>query len=333
MSVAVISSNRKISALLEKHGFTVITLQHGDVPSLTRLMLDQEDLTDFVIEDIDPAPWSAAHVMSTARHIQSKGSFILLGSKCLAGQCSGCPFIIATEELSAVPQLLRNKNSEPKTNPAGGTTPIHIEQPKAPELTAPEPLAIPRDKIVYVGVVGSQMRIGCTTQAIALWHYCKALGFSPAIASGAAQIAQIAGVMESAPIEYGHLIEEIPFVTDTALDYDCYILDMGTEADPSLLGIADIIVLVAGSKPWELLNTTAAARNLSAHNPEILLSFSKDARTLQPLFDSKCFDAPWIPDIWHPSSEAFSLFEQMLRPKFLQVLSNSIPELALGNHS
>ena len=226
--VAVICTEDKISKLLEKEGFSVLSLQYESVPSLTGLLLDHPDITDLVIRDTAPAPWSAAHVMSTAKYLLSRGSTVILGSKSLAGVCAACPVITVTDEIEALPALLRKPKDSKKPHPSGGAVRPHIEEKKEPRRLQPDPLEIPRDKVVYIGVVGSQPRIGCTTQAVSLWHYCKALGFSPAIVAGAAQIAGIAGVMESTPIDQGYIIEEIPFVSDTALSYDFYILDIGT---------------------------------------------------------------------------------------------------------
>lgn len=328
--IAVISSENKISQLLEKEGFSVLSLQYESVPSLTGLLLDHPDITDLVIRDTDPAPWSAAHVMSTAKYLLSRGSTVILGSKGLAEACTACGIITVTEEIDALPALLRKPKDGNKFHPAGGTVRPHIEEKKTPRRLQPDPLEIPRDKVVYIGVVGSQPRIGCTTQAVSLWHYCKALGFSPAIVAGAAQIAGIAGVMESTPIDQGYIIEEIPFVSDTALSYDCYILDIGTEISPELLAMSDLLILVAGSKPWELLQTTAAARSLEGQGMCVLLSFSsaKDAGALQPLFaGSPCAAAAWIPDLWKPSAQSFSIYEELLRPAMEKVLAGKTQEL------
>jgi len=328
--IAVISSEKKISELLEKEGFPVLSLQYESVPSLTGLLLDHPDITDLVIRDTEPAPWSAAHVMSTAKYLLCRGSTVILGSKSLAEACAVCGIITVTEEIDALPKLLRKPKDEKKSNPSGGVVRPHIEEKKTPRRLQPDPLEIPRDKVVYIGVVGSQPRIGCTTQAVSLWHYCKALGFSPAVVAGATQIAGIAGVMESTPIDQGYIIEEIPFVSDTALAYDCYILDIGTEITPELLATSDLLILVAGSKPWELLQTTAAARNLEGRGMSVLLSFSdrKDAEALQPLFGGcPCAAAAWIPDLWKPSGQSFSIYEELLRPALEKVLAGKIQDM------
>lgn len=168
-----------------------------------------------------------------------------------------------------------------------------------------------------LGVMGSQPRIGCTTQAVGLWHYCKALGFDPAVVSASEQIAQIASVMNCKEIEGGYQVEGVPFVADTALAYDCYILDIGTGSITEALRVTDYLVLVAGSKPWELQHTAAALRASKGKDMGILLSFTsqKDAESLQPLFGSQTAEvAPWMPELWDPTIEALLIYDALLRP-------------------
>ena len=331
MAVAVIAQDAKIAKRLEKAGFSVLPLEYDLVPSLTGLLLEHPDITDLVIQDTTPAPWSGAHIMSTAKYLLDKGSTVILGCRAIAGQCAACPVITITEEIDALPELLRKAKKGNKSHPSGGTVLPHIEEKNEPKRVHPDPLLIPRGMVIYIGLVGSQPRVGCTTQAISLWHYCKALGFSPAITASPVQIASIAGVMESTPIEQGHMIEGIPFVEDTALAYDCYIMDLGIQPDEVLLELADLTVLVAGSKPWELLSTTAALRALAPQKPCILLSFStdRDVSVLQPLFDGQPgAAAAWVPDLWKPSAAAFSCFEKMLRPQIERVITKNEPALS-----
>lgn len=177
-----------------------------------------------------------------------------------------------------------------------------------------------------LGVVGSQHRIGCTTQAIGLWHYCKALGFDPAVISSADRISEIARVMNCTEIDSGYRIEGIPFVTDAAHSYDCYILDVGTGSIPEALKITDHLILVAGSKPWELQHTAAALRAAHGHEMSILLSFTgeKDANTLHPLFGARsAVISPWIATLWEPSVDALLVYDNLLRPVLEKTLEQN----------
>lgn len=182
---------------------------------------------------------------------------------------------------------------------------------------------------MILGVVGTQHRIGCTTQAVGLWHYCKALGFDAAVVSGKEQIAQIASPMHCEQIPGGYNIEGIPFVTETTLPYDCYILDIGPGSIPDALSVTDCLVLVAGVKPWEIQHTAAALHSAKGSELSVLLSFSSeaDAAGLKPLFGRQSIAVvPWMPELWTPSPQALAIYDQLLRPVLRRILSMEEPQ-------
>ena len=196
--------------------------------------------------------------------------------------------------------------------------------------------------ILVLGVIGSQQRIGCTTQAIGLWHYCKALGLDPAIVAASDQIAQLASVMECKQIEEGCVIEGVPFVSSTALAYDCYIVDIGAAAIPEAKKMTDCLVLVAGSKPWELEHTARALRSAKGRDIHVLLSFTsqKDADNLQPLFGGLPYSpVPYMTDPWKSCFEAMLVYDTLLRPVLERLMSQEntpeedrSPELIKGGY-
>ena len=336
MQIAVIAADPNITAFLTDLGFSVTRYLPNDVSSLTRLIFDHEEISALVIQDGSTAPWSASHVVAAAKQLEKAGPTILVGGGKLTRQCTNAKSVLFVQDKTELPPLLRRR---PQTAP-GGRTLSQINKP-APTESAKSiriaPLQVPPGKILFLGVVGSQHRIGCTTQAIGLWHYCKALGFDPAVVSSPEQIAQIAGTMRNEEIDGGFRVENVPFVTGTALAYDCYIMDIGPGSIPEAIKATDCLVLVAGSKPWELQGTTAALRAARGKDIKILLSFTtpKDAAVLQPLFGcSTAAAAPWMPDLWHPLPEIFTVYELLLRPTLERLLSSvelfneqDIPEL------
>lgn len=332
MKIAVISPEKGIlGSFLASHGFEVRQYTPEEVPSLTRLVFDNGEIAAIVICDSDASLWSAAHVIAAARRVQ----LILFGGGKLTEQCAGVKQVLATRELLQLLLLLQ----KPGKKDTGGDRVLDPEvfkkpaaERKPPEqnsapVAAPvkiQPMDIPAGQILVLGVVGSQRRIGCTTQAVGLWHYCKALGFDPAIVASAERVAQIAGSMRNEKIEDGYKVEGIPFVTGMALAYDCYILDMGTGVTPQALWNADCVVLVAGSKPWELPQTTAAMQGLERPADGVLLSYTsqKDAAILRPLFgEVKAEPAPWVPVLWQPDPEAMRLYDILLRLALEKVLT------------
>lgn len=323
MKIAVVSSDNSISAMLTATGHTVMSRRPAEVPSLTALLFDSEEIGALIIQDTDVIQWSVAHVLAAAKHLLSSGPTILFGQGKLAEQCQDISFIrIASDK----EELLRILRAKPTASDGGRAMPTFNAGTALPrpvntaQSVAPKPMRIPAGKILMVGVVGSQHRIGCTTQAICLWHYMKSLGFDPAIVADAAQISEIASVMECKEIDAGYLIEGIPFVANAALAYDCYIMDLGIEAPREALNSADLLVLVAGSKPWELQHTAAAVRAISSIKKDaaVMLSYSsqKEAHSIQPLFGAiPTATAPWITDLWLPSAGLLLAYDVLLRSK------------------
>lgn len=331
MKIIVIESKDLISSHLQSAGFTVKSFRHSAVPSLTALLLEHMDTSGLVIEDGSTMIWSAAHLLSAAQLLEAKGHTILFSEGALAAQCRNAKLVSIARTKEEIPDLLRKpvrKSAGGRFLPKKEIAPMHnAPAPESP--TKIDSMNIPADKILFIGVVGSQQRIGCTTQAIVLWHYCKALGFDPAIVTDAEQIARIGGTMRTTEISAGCLIEGIPFVTDAALSYDCYILDIGTGSVQEAAKVCDHIVLVAGSKPWELQYTAAAVRAAKGKRASVILSFTSqsDANSLQPLLGGQAgMVAPWLPEIWKPALAALAVYDALLRPVLERILFPEKPQ-------
>lgn len=309
--VAIIGQDAKpLCRYLEGKGINAITFQVTQIPSLTALQLARTEITDIVILADAQKSWSLPHILSAAKQLQAKGCLVFLGHE---GELP--PLIAKAADRELLVTLLQRK-PKPPAKASAGSGGLAAAKPVMQQPVI-QPLRIPPDKILFLAVVGAQHRIGCTTQAIGLWHYCKALGFDPAVVASQEQIAEIAGTMHCKEIQSGYQIEGVPFVNETSLAYDCYILDVGTGSIPEALKAADYVLLVAGSKPWELRHTAMALRETKGEEILLLLSFSsqKDANSLQPLIGGRNSAVlPWMPELWKPSEEAMAMYETLLRP-------------------
>lgn len=326
MVVVIGTGSGEIAGFLSSNGVNAGSLPSEKVPSLTALLLSRKDITDIVFPHKEERHWSMGHILAAAKQLQGAGRIYVLSPDkpppALISYAAGASDLLR--------HLTRSSTSSAGASSGGRRPEAPPEANTLPKAAARDfsysirPLSIPSGQILFLGVIGSQRRIGCTTQAVGLWHYCKALGFDTAIVSGKEQIAQIAAPMRCKEISGGYTIEGIPFVTETTYPYDCYILDIGAGSIPDALRAADCLVLVAGVKPWEIPYTAAALR--SAQNAElpVLLSFCSeaDAAGLRPLFGSQNIAVvPWTPELWTPSQDALEVYDRLLRPVLQRILS------------
>lgn len=318
MTIAIGEKSQDLCDFLRQSGIEALAYQPAQVPSITALLLRQPGISNIVLLPGEDRAWSLGHILAAAKQLQGKGRMIFMGTgRQLPRMISAVP------DKDALLRLLQ-KPTKPASSSGGLAERQASESPEERPLLTIKPLTVPQEKILMLGVIGSQHRIGCTTQAVGLWHYCKALGFEPAVVAAPDQISQIAGPMHSQKIAGGYCIAGIPFVTDTAQTYDCYILDFGPGSVQEALRATDCLVLVAGIKPWELQNTAAALRAARGKDMVVLLSFSSknDAQNLQPLFGQQTPAVlPWMPELWKASVEALAVYEAVLRPVLEQVLA------------
>ena len=290
------------------------------IHSLTALLLDEPDLCYLVLQAKPVRPWSDCHILAAAKLLQVKGRLILVGTGSTVTRFQGNPLVALAETEDAAFQIIsKPKAAPPKKADTGG----------GQQLRRMRPLKISASRILLIDVVGSQPRIGCTTQAIALWHYFHALGADPAVVMAEPQIRQLTSTMQvQKKFEGGCVIDGITFVTDTQRSNDCYIRDLGcTQASHS---DADAVVLVAGVKPWELGCTMQAIRTLHHRHKIAVLSFTDPAevKKLQLLFTNgeiPAAAAEYIPNPWLITAEALLLFDKLLHPVLDQHLKEEMP--------
>lgn len=317
------SKVKKLGRTLTENHFEVLQRIPSRLPSLTALLISEPSITDMVFLQGDENSWSLGHILAAAKLIQGRGHIFFMSP-----QNKTLPKMIsAVQDESELLECLRKKDAA--STDTGGRMQkkenLMHTQPVHKELTL-KPLRMPPDRILVIGVTGSQRRIGCTTQAIGIWHYCKEIGLDPAIVASPEKIMEIAAPMKCDQIQDGYLIEGIPFVTNTAQAYDCYILDAGVKPIQEMIDLVDCLILVAGIKPWEIQHTISTVNACRGERMPVLLSFAseEDAAALKPLFrNNRVSVTPWLPRIWTPSEESMMIYDKLLRPEFEQLIQKS----------
>lgn len=312
MEIVLLGGLSVLHKKLRELGHTIHAPDCAGVPSLTALLLAKPEVAAMAICANEILRWSDGHILAAAKILQARGRLVLVGSGAEQFAMSTLVFRVDTEE-DALRLLTRPRGgaaatAAKKSGSDGGSTPER--QP----AFRPLPLKISRSRILMIHVVGSQPRIGCTTQAIALWHYFKAAGMDPAVVMDEANIRLLADTMSGAKrINGGCSINGISFVSDTQQAYDCYIRDFSFGQQPNH-GKADAVVLVAGSKPWELPNTMQAVRTLRHPRCAAVFSFTDNAEQLTPLLRGTPAEvAPYIPDPWLTPPAMLLIYDRLLR--------------------
>lgn len=224
------------------------------------IVLDQRDGLDF----------SLPHILSAAISADRRGvKFVVMGN------FAAKPYMkVATAE--NLKEVLTSATAP--TVPTGQAQ----EPPKAENKPPPKPAERPTISKIQTGghiplftVGGTQSRIGCTTQSVQLYYYCKALGFRPAVIATKEAIGKLTHYQKSEEKDNAVYIEGIPFVTNKWEPYDCFISDLGTlqPENQKAFREGDFQVIVAGSKNWELIQTIKTMRFLSSERPIVVLSF------------------------------------------------------------
>lgn len=276
-------------------------------PSLSEIALQQLDRKSFdavVLDCRDGCPYSAPHILSaSALFCAASIRFCVLGSHmepltdAWMIRCDGSAEL-ALEKLEKTERQGKQQSTE-----------AALQKRKASALA---PLQRPVGTLLTVDVLGSQARIGCTTQCLQLFHYFSALGFQPAVVATPEQVSILQRLMGGTQAGDALLIDGIAFVTSVQSRYDCYIRDVGCIDGAKAVAAqnADFCVLVAGIKPWEVSATVAALTSL--HDIRRLLAVAsygdEESKTqVQALMrKTECsgvaITAPWQPNPFVPTS-------------------------------
>lgn len=271
-------------------------------PSLSALAIQAEECKTFdavVLDCRNACPYSLPHILSAAAlfRVSSIRLCVLGGSMKLKTDewllhCDGSPEL-------ALDGLQKLETEEKLPQRVKRSRPIH-ESPAIPTIQH-RPGAL-----LMLDVLGSQSRIGCTTQCLQLFHYFSALGFQPAIITTPEQASVLQRLMGGNQAGDALLIDGIAFVTSVQSRYDCYIRDAGCidEGKAAAAGNADFCVLVAGIKPWELTSTVTALallRGVSRLFTVVSFGGNESEQQIQALLQKVGHSCPAIAAPWQPN--------------------------------
>lgn len=277
-------------------------------------------------------PYSVPHVLSTAKLLSTTPHrFFVLPGKDFPEALANCREIIKLPESVPEALLAISKSMQaPDCTVDSGKNKKHKPEKKQTVPVEPQrsrPALELYGMVLILAVAGAQSRIGCTTQAFCIWHYCKNLGLQPAVVMAPDTAELMAKYMDGKPRDGGFQIGGIPVVDGMTYEFDCYIQDLGVLTPDNLRRFldADCGVFVMGGKPWEL---PFAARALPiAEGQErllLLVSFCTNATLaeLQKLFpDQRMAAAEWCPDPFQTQTPDFDaalqpLLERAILPDF-----------------
>ncbi len=338
MLIAVIGEGKKnheITKELERAGKAYTVYEPESINSLVTLVLSEQKIHHLVFLQGVEKCWSMGHILAAAKQLQGRGYVIFISPQ------NKPPALIRTAETGTeLVKLLTNPVSssaggDDSSSDSGGRVIVRGTPILSRRSQVVKPIKISPEQVLILGVTGTQPRIGCTTQAVGLWHYCKALGYNPAIVAAESQIETIARPMKSVQIRDGYEIEGIPFITNTQQAYDCYICDFGSApaVQVSKREDLDCLILVGGIKPWEIINTVTALSSLSKILTTVLISFAdeKGLAPLMPLFRQEKLQhvatTPWMPNLWQPNQAALAAYDRLLRPVLENVMTNDEKEI------
>lgn len=276
-------------------------------PSLSEIALQQLEHKTFdavVLDCRDRCPYSAPHILSaSALFCAASVRF------CVLGGCMGPLTDAWMIRCDGSAELALEKLGKTKGPRKQQSTEAVRQKRKASVLA---PLQRPVGTFLTIDVLGSQARIGCTTQCLQLFHYFSALGFQPAVVATPDQVSTLQRLMGGTQADDALLIDDVAFVTSAQSRYDCYIRDVGCIDGAKAFAAqnADYCVLVAGIKPWEVSAAVTALTSL--HDVRRLLTVAsygdeESKKQIQALMQKTgrsgvAITAPWQPNPFIPTS-------------------------------
>ena len=235
------------------------------VPSLTAIAMEQlenKSLDNIVLDCRKSCPWSPEHILAAADLLRE----------------AEVPLVVVKGNLpegGEIPCYESLEEAASRLQPVAAAPAAAEKAKDKNRQSAPLPRLRPT-RSISVAVLGSQSRIGCTTQAIQLWYFFTAIGYRAAIVANAAWLDELAA-LENSPYDDMVKIRGVVFVSENADtgDYNCIIRDWGVidEVSKEAAADADLCVLVVGCKRWELVQTTNAIMDAGGMADLVMIAF------------------------------------------------------------
>ncbi len=288
------------------------------VPSLVSYLSAVPEITHLVTET---GLWSPQHMAAAAKILRARGGkFILIGKRPSSME-RDIPLLLRTENITDIPGLLAKEEAPaaaPPEKPGKGRA---AASPDSSPVS--RKLVIPEDgEVLYITIAGSQERIGCTTQAVALVRYLQALGFASALLLETKQLDRMKQLgISFKEIGYSMRLGSVPVATETTSGlYNAYVRLIGVldNVYRPVFTAADWSILVCGVSPQEI-RTTAKALSLVKDRRYLSVLFSfADAAGAQEV--ARAIPYPWAAAGWAPNpwqevpDEALRPFDTILLP-------------------
>lgn len=236
--------------------------------------------------------YSIPHVVMAARlGRKNRNKLFVWGIKSKVLQDSQ---ILLPESITGALTYIRNAMAT-QNAPSDEPKPILQSQPMPHEVhfrdAQSDPPAIPKPAMgmAQIAIAGSQSRIGTTTVAFAMRHYCHICGLSAAVIMPPETASVLAQLTDATEVEGGWDIRGTPVVDSATYDYDIFIEDMGvlSESNSAAFYDAEGGILVVGGKPWELEATGGAINMVEGQDNCLVIGAFLDIHTTQEL-DKLC---------------------------------------------
>lgn len=334
----------RFDTLFEKEDILPTVFEASRIQSLTAFIKTERAIAEqnYILIDVgDLTQWSKAHVLSATQYLRrlSRTELIFIGEPCaevkdlfrvLADVHHVDDLIIAAPDTD-ISKKLSDCLSPPVKEAA---TRLETAQKIAQHVAeTPVSIPVPDGLTLHVAVAGTMSRCGTTTQALAICHYMKSLGFRPVFCDVTNRMLPFLATYEGVERNDGGIttIRGLDFCTEERSGFNAHVTDFGVVApeNAAQFSHADISVLVGCTKPWEI---SAYAGVLSMILPYAckhlitLASFSTEAELarLKSYFGEHNGLAPYMPDLWELPKD-HRAFEDLLLPEVKRVCAIQEP--------
>lgn len=316
--IAQSNNLERFNGLFDREGILATSFSANKIPSLTAFVMRDKAIAqqDYVLIDVGTVKmWSMSHILSAVQHLRrfSSAQLIFIG-----GPCEDVTELFGTlASIHHVDGLITDRAGADLEEELGkcfaGRARLPDKMQAITEMMvqqaaqAVKPLTVPPGLVVYVALAGTMARCGTTTQAFAIYHYLKSLGFHPAIWDKIGQLLPL--LMKYEQLDRGEdgaiTIRGVNFCTHEMPRFDAYIVDYGvlTPENAPLFCKTDLSVLVGCTKPWELPAFAQAIKLLFGYSCQhlvVLASFStpEELAKVTKYLGERSGIAPYNPDWW-----------------------------------
>ena len=325
--------------VFEELNLAVVHYDSTEVKSLVAFVQRGKTLhqQDCLMIDMDDVSWSAEHVVSAVQLLRriSPAELILLssgGREELFGQLASMFHLTRGLVTGPHPEEELRRLLSPEAED-DDVLDRHSDLIRRALVTAAvqdlHPLSLEEGRTITLAVVGAMPRCGVTTQCFALYHALQSLGLKPAILdTEGVRTTELLGLYpeEAATVDGYHVIRGVSFTPARCPAFNVYVEDLGV-LKPELtepVAAADLVILVGGTKPWELprlADSFARLYHMTARERAVILTLSsqEEQESVGKYLGDHWGCAPVRCDIWDAGDQEF--YRSLLRPLLVPLCS------------